>query len=211
MKCGVLYFTKKVISRKNRDFLKIPNFSKFPIFDKTPRKWRPLDENSREFVSTRALKMQEYTGFPEFSSQNSEFSREIFVKIFSFHENRGSTFSRIPGNFGRQNTQKCKNIRVSRNSRAEIQIFPGKFLRKFGIFTKFRGHPSRNSREFWSKKPRKMQKYTGFTSFWGVKFRFSREFWSIRRHTSKKWPYTPGGSLQEYTGFPVPPGAHFGP
>ena len=167
MKCGLLYFTKKVISRKNCDFLKIPNFSKFTIFVKTPRKWRPIDENSREFGPPQDPKMQEYTGFPEFTRPNSEFSREIFTKISSFHENPGSTFSRIPGNFGRQNSQKCRNMRVSRNSRPKIQTFPGKFLRKFGIFTKFRGHPSRNSREFWSKKPRKMQKYTGFTSFWG--------------------------------------------
>ena len=151
MKCGVLHFTKKVASRKNCDFLKIPNFSKLPIFVKTPRNWWPLDENSREFRSPQDPKMQEYTGFTEFSRQNSEFSWEIFTKIFSFHENRGSTFSRIPGNFGRQNSRKCRNIRISPNSRPKIQIFPGKFLSKFGIFTKFRDHPSRNSREFLSR------------------------------------------------------------
>ena len=131
MKCGLLYFTKKVASRKNCDFLKIPNFSKFTIFVKTPRNWWPLDKNSREFGSPQDPKMQEYMGFPEFLSQNSEFSRKIFTKIFSFHEIPGSTFSWIPGNFGRQNPGKCRNIRVSHNSRAEFQIFPGKFLRKF--------------------------------------------------------------------------------
>ena len=83
--------------------------------------------------------MQEYTGFPEFSSHNSDFSREISVKISNFHENPGSTFSRIPGNFGRQNPGKCRNIRVSQNSRAKIQIFPGnfrqnlEFSRNFGV------------------------------------------------------------------------------
>ena len=164
---GCYISRKKIISRKNCDFLKIPDFSKFTIFDKTPRKWRPLDENSREFGSVACVKMQEYMGFPELSVQNSDFSREISVKISSFHENLGSPFSRIPGNFGRQNTWNCRNIWVSRNSRAEIQIFPGKFLRKFGIFTKFRGHPSRNSREFRSTDPRKMQKYMGFPCFWG--------------------------------------------
>ena len=163
----IVRFHEKSNLEKNYDFLKIPDFSKFTSFIKTPRNWWPLDENSREFVSPQDPKMQEYMGFPEFTTPNPEFSREIFTKIFSFHENRGSTFSRIPGNFGRQNPQKCKNIWVSRNSRAEMQIFPGKFLSKFGIFTKFRGHPSRNSREFGSKKPRKMQKYTGFTGFWG--------------------------------------------
>ena len=131
MKWGLLHFTKKVVSRKNCDFLKIPNFSKFTIFIKTPRNWWHLDENSREFVSVTCAKMQEYTGFPEFSRQNSEFSPKSFTKISNFHENPVSTFSRIPGNFGRQNPGKCRNIRVSHNSRAEFQIFPGKFLRKF--------------------------------------------------------------------------------
>ena len=42
--------------------------------------------------------------FPEILETKFRFSREIFTKIFSFHENRGSIFSRIPGNFGRQNT-----------------------------------------------------------------------------------------------------------
>ena len=116
-KCGLLHFTKKVISRKNYDFLEIPNFSKFTISIKTP----------------------------EISDPSTK----------------------IPGNLGPRKPPKCKNIRVSRNSRVKSQIFPGKFLRKFGIFTTFRGDPSRNSREFWSKKPRKMQKYTGFTGFWG--------------------------------------------
>ena len=36
MKCGLLHFMKKVVSRKNCDFLKIPDFSKFTIFVKTP-------------------------------------------------------------------------------------------------------------------------------------------------------------------------------
>ena len=152
---------KKLWFPENSKFFEIHNFRQNSPKLVTPRRkfpgiWPPQDP-----------KMQEYTSFPEFSRQNSEFSREIFVKISNFHENPGSTFSRIPGNFGRQDPKKCRNIWVSRNSRAKIQIFPGKFLRKFGIFTTFWGHPSRNSREFWSKKPRKMQKYTGFTSFWG--------------------------------------------
>ena len=167
LKWCVLYFTKKVISRKNCDFLKIPDFSKFTIFVKTPRNWWPIDENSRESGGTQAPKMQEYMGFPEFTRPNSEFSREISVKIFSFHENLGPTFSRIPGNFDWQNSGKCRNIGVSRNARPKIQIFPGKFSPKVGIFTTFWGDLSRNSREFWSKKPREIQKYTGFTGFWG--------------------------------------------
>ena len=183
---GVTFHEKKVISRKNCDFLKIPDFSKFTIFVKTPRNWWPLDENSREFVSATCAKMQEYTGFPEFSRQNSEFSPKSFTKISNFHENPGSTFSRIPGNFGRQNSQKCKNIRVSQNSRPKIQIFPGKFLSKIGIFTTFWGVLSRNSQEFWPKNPREMQKCTGFTSFAGWNSQISREFWSTCRNFSKK-------------------------
>ena len=167
MKCGLLHFTKKVISRKE---LRFPENSEFFEIHNFRQNAPKVTTHRRKFPGIwipQVPKMQEYMGFPAFSSQNSDFSREIFVKILNFHENRGSTFSRIPGNFGRQNAQKCRNIRVSPNSRAKIQIFPGKFLAKFGIFTKFRGHPSRNSREFWSKKPRKMQKYTGFTPFWG--------------------------------------------
>ena len=116
---------KKLWFPENSWFFEIHNFRQ------NPRNWWSFDENSREFVSPQDLKMQESTSFPEFSSQNSDFSREIFVKIFSFHENLGLTFSRIPGNFGRRNVQKCRNIGVSQNSRPEIQIFPGKFLRKF--------------------------------------------------------------------------------
>ena len=41
--------------------------------------------------------------FPEIVETKVKFSREIFTKIFSFHEKLGSTFSRIPGNFRRQN------------------------------------------------------------------------------------------------------------
>ena len=97
VKWQVLYFTKKVISRKNRDFLKIPNFSKFPIFVKTPQNWWPLDKNSQEFRSPQDPKMQEYTGFMELSSQNSDFSREIFTKILNFHDILGWSVTKFPG------------------------------------------------------------------------------------------------------------------
>ena len=41
--------------------------------------------------------MQEYTRFSEFSTQNSDFSREIFVKIWNFHEISGSPVTKFPG------------------------------------------------------------------------------------------------------------------
>ena len=85
----IAVFHEKSNLEKNYDFLKIPNFSKFTIFVKTP---------------------------------------EI-----------GDPSTKIPRNLCHHKTQKCKNIRVSRNSRAEIQIFPGKFLSKFRVFTKIRG------------------------------------------------------------------------
>ena len=65
--------------------------------------WVPPFLKFTGIVITIMRKTQEYTCFPKSSRRKSDFSREIFTKIFSFHENLGSTFSRIPGNFGRQN------------------------------------------------------------------------------------------------------------
>ena len=56
-----------------------------------------LFTNSREFWSTEHPKLQKYTGFPEFSTQNSDFSREIFTKIWNFHEISGSPVTKFPG------------------------------------------------------------------------------------------------------------------
>ena len=53
-----------------------------------------------------------FRGPPKFS---------IFIKI-------GVTFSRIIKNWNQHNYVKCNNLRVSRNYRAEIQIFPRKML-----------------------------------------------------------------------------------
>ena len=97
---GVIFHEKSSLEKKlwfleNSWFFEIRDFRQ-----NTPKLGTP-DENSREFGSPQAPKIQEYTGLPEFVSPNSEFSREISVKISSFHENPGSTFSRIPGNFGR--------------------------------------------------------------------------------------------------------------
>ena len=100
-------------------------------------------------------------GFPEFTGPNLDFSREIFTKIWNFHDISGSSVTKFPG------------ILVE-------------------------------------KTPRNAEIY-GFHVFLGVKSQFSREFWSTCRQVSKKCRHTPGVHLQEYTGFPVPPGAHFGP
>ena len=105
---------KKLWFPENSKFFEIHNFRQ-----NTPKLVTPRLKFPGIWVP-QGPKMQEYTGFLEFSSQNSDFSREIFVKISSFHENPGSTFSRIPGNFGRQNSRKCRNIRVSRNARVKI-------------------------------------------------------------------------------------------
>ena len=120
LKWWVLYFTeksnleKKLGFPKNSKFFEIHNFHQNAPKLVTPRRKFP------GIWAPQGPKMQEYTGFPEFMRQNSEFSPKSFTKIFSFHENPGSTFSRIPGNFGRHNPEKCRNIWVSRNSRAEI-------------------------------------------------------------------------------------------
>ena len=49
--------------------------------------------------------------------------------------------TKIPGNLDHLKSQKCKNIRVSRNLRDQIQNFPGKFSPKFLVFTKIWGQP----------------------------------------------------------------------
>ena len=100
-------------------FVKMQEYTRFPKFtsqntDFSPKNVDPnfwfssksgphLFWNSRELWSSQRAKMQECTCFPKYSSRNSEFSRKIFTKIFSFHENLGSAFSGIPGNFRRQN------------------------------------------------------------------------------------------------------------
>ena len=111
-------------------------------------------------------------GFPKFSRQNSEFSPKNFTKISNFHENRGSPFSRIPGNFGRQNSQKCKNIRVSWNSRDKIQNFPGKFLSKFLVFTKIGGQHFPEFPGILVKKTPKNARIYGFPRILAPKSRF---------------------------------------
>ena len=131
LKWWVLYFTKKVISRKIVISWKFLIFRNSQFSSKHPEIGDPSTKIPGNLGHTKSQKMQEYTCFLKFSSQNSDFSREISVKIFGFHENLGSTFSRIPGNFGRQNPGKCRNIWVSRNSRAKSQIFPRKFSPKF--------------------------------------------------------------------------------
>ena len=100
-------------------------------FEFSSKSGPPLFWNSRELWSPQLVKMQEYTCFPKSSSQNSDFPRKMSTTISSFRRNLGSPFSRIPGNFGRQNSQKCKNICVSRNSWGKIQNFSQEIFTKF--------------------------------------------------------------------------------
>ena len=143
--------------------------------------------------------------FPEFSSQNSDFSREIFVKIFSFHENLGSTFSRIPENFGRQNHQKCRSIWVSRNFRPKIQTFPGKFSPKFGIFTTFWGRPvTKFPGILVEKNPRNAEIY-GFQVFLGVKIEVFPGILVDQSPGLEKMSLYPRRAPSRIYGFPGPP------
>ena len=84
----------------------------------------------------------------------------------------GDTSTKIPGNLGPHKPPKCKNIRVFRNSQVKTQIFPGKFLSKFLIFTKIRG---RHFHEFpgilVDKTPENARIY-GFPGMLELKFRF---------------------------------------
>ena len=88
-----------------------------------------LFTNSREFWSTKPRKMQEYTGFPEFSSEKSDFSREIFTKIWNFHDISGRPTTKFPGILVEKTPAKCRNMRVSRVSGGKNHNFPGNFRR----------------------------------------------------------------------------------
>ena len=115
-------FHEKSNLEKNCDFLKIPNFSKFTIFDKTPRKI-------------------------------------------------GDTLTRIPGNLCQQLVQKCRNIWVSRNSRAKIQNFPRKVSPKFLIFTKIGGRRFHEFPGILGDKTPKNARIYGFPGILEAKFR----------------------------------------
>ena len=103
------------------------------------------------------MKSKKFTRRPKFKNlkffgvlQNFQFSRKSRSLLFE-----------ISGNCGRQNSKKCRNIWISRNSRDENQIFPRKmsttildFCRKYilGIwcfqFYKFIGACIRSGNKF---------------------------------------------------------------
>ena len=69
--------------------------------------------------------------------------KKMFTTLSNFRRNRGPDFSEIPGNCEYHNVWKCKNIRVSRNHRDKIQIFPEKCRPRFLVFVEIGGHPFR--------------------------------------------------------------------
>ena len=69
-------------------------------------------------------------------------------KIFSFHENRGSTFLKFPGIMVVTTCKKCNNMRVSWILRDQIQVFPRKMSTTISSFRRNMGpHLFWNSRE----------------------------------------------------------------
>ena len=74
--------------------------------------------------------------------------------------------------FGPRKTQKCKNIRVSPNSRDKIQNFPGKFLSNFLVFTKIGGRPFHEFPGILVDKTPKNARIYGFPGILDPKFRF---------------------------------------
>ena len=91
---------------------------KFRIFrnsqfsTKRPEAGAPSTKIPGNFKSYQAQKMQEYTGFPEFLSIHSEFSREIFT---TFQKSRIFLNFRKPRNFGERvaSTKKVPNFQFS--------------------------------------------------------------------------------------------------
>ena len=61
------------------------------------------------------------------------------LQNLQFSRKSGTTFSKIPGNCEHHNSQKCKNIRVSRKSRGENQIFPRKMSTTISDFRRNQG------------------------------------------------------------------------
>ena len=155
--------------------------------------------------------MQEYTGFPKFSRPNSEFSREISVKFFSFHENQGSTFSRIPGNFGHPHPLKIQEYTGFPEFSTQNSDFSREIFTKIWNFHDILGSPVTKFPGILVEKTPENTEIYGFHRFCGVKFGFFPGILVDPSTRLEKCRYTPGVRLQEYTGFPVPPGAHFGP
>ena len=97
-----LVFTKT----RGRPFREFPGI----LVDKTP-------ENAGIYGFPGILELK-YRFFPGNFHENSKFSRHF-----------GATRHEIPGNFGRKNPGKCRNIRVLRLFGGKIQVFPGNFGR----------------------------------------------------------------------------------
>ena len=104
------------------------------------------------------------------------------ARIYGFLGMRAPKFRFFPGNF-------YENLKFSRHFGSPGTKFPGILV---------------------DKTPRNAEIY-GFHAFLGVKFGFFPGILVDGSRHLEKCHYTPGVHLQEYTGFPVPPGVHFGP
>ena len=107
--------------------------------------------------------------FPEILEVKIRFFPGKLLQNFS---KIGGTPTKIPGNLVQHKPQKCKNIRVSRNSRVKIQNFPGKFLSKFLIFTKIRGRPFHEFPGILVVRTPENARIYGFPGILELKFRF---------------------------------------
>ena len=107
--------------------------------------------------------MQEYTGFPEFSTQKSDFSREIFTKIWNFHEISGSPVTKFPGILVEKAPENTEIYGFPGFLGVKFRFFPGilvdlsRFLEKVALYprrepSRIYGFPGPPRRPFWTLK-----------------------------------------------------------
>ena len=107
--------------------------------------------------------MQEYTCFPEFSSWNLDFSREIFTKIWNFHDILGSPVTKFPGILVEKAPENAEIYGFLLFLGVKFGVFPGilvdpsRFLEKVTLYprrepSRIYGFPGPPRRPFWTLK-----------------------------------------------------------
>ena len=129
---GVKFHEKSNLEKKlwfpeNSKFFEIPNFRQ-----NSPKLVTPW----RKFPGIRVLGTPQNTriyGFLGILELKSRFFPGNFHENSKFSRHFGVTRHEIPGNFGRKNPGKCRNIRVSRVFGGKNHNFPGNFGRPVEI------------------------------------------------------------------------------
>ena len=107
--------------------------------------------------------MQEYTGFPKYSSWNLDFSREIFTKIRNFHDILRSPVTKFPGILVDKTSENAEIYGFHVFLRVKFEVLPGIFvdpstgLEKRSLYprrapSRIYGFPGPPRRTFWTLK-----------------------------------------------------------